>query len=155
MEIFNERIVPEYVEWKEANKESFTWWNFVNMKSDIQLALGFAKFFYPEVIIKDDCFLLKDNFNESRYQGWKKDCNGNKQQIETMMNMYGVDNFFENNSDFNNQFIDDRIEALAKALKLFWSMSFKERFPEKNIIVDIFDYSDETNITVYEAHKDN
>lgn len=150
MEVFNEKIIPEYVEWKNANKKSFSWWSFVNMKSDIQVALGFAKFFYPEIIIKDGCFLLKDNFDERRYQGWSKECKGDKQQIESMMNLYDVDDFFENNTDFNNPYIDEQIDALANVIKLFWTMSFKARYPDKNIIVDIFDYYDATSVTVYE-----
>ncbi len=27
--MFNDKLIPEYVEWKSANKETFNWWSFV------------------------------------------------------------------------------------------------------------------------------
>ena len=43
--MFSDKLIPEYIEWKSVNKETFNWWSFVNMKADLQTALGFAKFF--------------------------------------------------------------------------------------------------------------
>lgn len=150
MELFNEKIIPEYVEWKNNNKNSFSWWSYLNMKSDIQVALAFAKFYSPEIIFKDDFIFLKDNFNEQRYQNWRKECGENKKEIETMMNLYAIKDFFEINTDFNNPYIDEQISSLAEIIKKFWTLSFKSKYPDKNIKVDIFDYDDDTSITVYE-----
>lgn len=150
MNLFDESIVTEFVEWKNANNGKFTWWNFVGFNANIQLALGFSKFFYPEIIIKDDCFLLKDKYDEYIYNGWKKECRNNKMEIEKMMNLYDVDDFFEERTDFKNTYINQQIEALANAIRLFWSMSFKERFPNKHIVVEVFEYSGTKSITVYE-----
>ena len=66
MELFNSDIISEYSEWKSANKDSFTWWNYVNLKADINAALGLAKFFYPEIIEKDGGIFLKDSFNRKK-----------------------------------------------------------------------------------------
>lgn len=151
--LFSEDIITEYSQWKKANSGHFTWWNYVGFNASIQLALGFAKFYYPEVIIKDKCFILKDKFDEKTFEKWKEDCGGDKTEIEKMMNLYNVDDFFEEKTDFDDPNISKQIQSLAVVLKTFWNMSFKERFPDKSIIIDVFDYFDATSITVYEKTK--
>lgn len=82
------------MDFKEANEGDFTWWNYVNMKSDIHTALGFAKFFYPDIVEVEGCFLLKDKFSQKNFSRWKKDYQNNKVTIEKMMNLYQVKDFF-------------------------------------------------------------
>ena len=149
-ELFDDSIVGEYLEWKNANPENFTWWNFINLKSDLQTALGFAKFFYPDIIEVDGCFLLKDKYSSKIFKGWKKDCNNNKTDIEKMMNLYEVGDFFHiNRNEYKNE--DIQIIALGNVLKHLWLLSFKDRFPDRKINVDVFEESDGALfITVYE-----
>ncbi|SFE49748.1 hypothetical protein SAMN05216378_3329 [Paenibacillus catalpae] len=149
---FGEDLIKEFLEHKEANPNTFTWWSFVNIKSDLQTALGFAKFFYPEIIEVNGCFLLKDKYDEQRFQSWKDACNNSKKCIERMMNLYELADFFHINTTFDEgDDIQGQVKALGEALKLFWSMSFRDRFPERQIVVDIFvEYDDQLFITVYE-----
>jgi hypothetical protein len=151
MDIFNEEIVSEYMESKIINKNKFSWWKYVNLKADIQTALGFAKFFYPEIIEIDGYFLLKDKFDECTFNGWKKSCNDNKIQVEKIMNCYEVKDFFHINTDYNDENIDKQVEALAEVLKLFWGMSFRNRYLDRNIIVKTFYEYDSLFITVFES----
>ena len=44
MNLFNDDLIKEYQEWKKANPNSFNWGSDVNLKADLQTALGFAKF---------------------------------------------------------------------------------------------------------------
>lgn len=151
IELFNDNIVDEYVEWKNANPENFSWWKFVNMKSDIQTALGFAKFFYPDIIEIDGCFLLKDKYSPKIFKGWKKDCNNNKTDIEKMMNLYEVGDFFHINKSYSeNEHLE--VIALGNTLKHLWLLSFKDRFPNRKINVKVFEeYDGALFITVYET----
>lgn len=120
------------------------------MKSDLETALGFAKFFYPEVIEIDGCFLLKDKYNEEIYKQWKQECKHDLVSIEKMMNLYEIKDFFHINTKFDEN-ENEQLSALGEVLKLFWHMSFKQRFPEKNIKIDVFEeYGGELFITVYE-----
>ncbi|WP_026883636.1 hypothetical protein [Clostridium akagii] len=153
MNIFNEEIVSEYIESKNVNKNKFSWWSYVNLKADIQTALGFAKFFYPEIVEIDEYFLLKDKYDEYIFNGWKKACNNDKNQVEKVMNSYEVKDFFHINTDFNDKNIDEQVNALGEAIKLFWEMSFKHRYPDRNIIVDTFYDEDSLTITVFECEN--
>lgn len=147
--MFSDDLIPEYVENKRINKNNFDWWSYVNLKTDLQTALGIAKFFYPEIIEIENCIILKTQFSNSRYEEWKEDCKGNKRDIEKMMNLYEVKDFFHINTKDDGKFYEE-IEALADVLKLFWSMSFKNRYPKKNIKVVTFKEYDSLFITVYE-----
>jgi hypothetical protein len=153
MELFDENIINEFTQWKKANPDSFTWWSYVNMKSDLQTALGFAKFFYPEVIEIDGCFLLKDKYDEVIYRKWLQECNNNKTIIEKMMNLYEIRDFFHINTEFDEN-EDEQIAALSDVLRLFWGMSFKNRYPQKEIKIDVFeDYGGEIFITVFQSRE--
>ncbi len=130
MELFENKIIEEYIIWQKANPKSFSWWNYVNMKSDIQIALGFAKFFYPEIIEIDNCIFIKDNFSSERYEQWKVVCN-DKKTLEKAINSY-------------------EIQALGNILKKFWTLGFNERFPDMNIVVDIIEDDESLYITVFQ-----
>lgn len=148
--LFEENIISEYNEWKNANPNNFNWWKYVNVKADLQTALGFAKFFYPDIIEVEGCFLLKDKYNTEIFNGWKKCCNNAKTEIEKMMNLYEVADFFHiNRTEGEDEEI--QIIALGNVLKYLWTLGFKDRFPNKKINVDVFQENDGALfITVYE-----
>ncbi|WP_285398071.1 hypothetical protein [Lysinibacillus sp. fls2-241-R2A-57] len=120
------------------------------MKSDIKTALGFAKYFYPEILEVEGCFLLKDKYSEKNFNRWKTECKNNKVYIEKMMNLYQVRDFFHINVD-EDENLEEQIQALGEVLKKFWSLSFKDRFPNRDIVVSLFKEEDgHLFITVYE-----
>jgi hypothetical protein len=152
MGLFEDDLVEEYMDWKKANPNNFSWWKYVNIKADLQTALGFAKFFFPDVIEVEGCFLLKDKFQEDIYNEWKSRCNNAKICIEKMMNLYEVKDFFHiNKQDDENE--EEQIKVLGDVLQMFWLMSFKHRYPNRNIKVSVFEEFDELFITVYEEQE--
>ena len=150
--MFDDNLIQEYTQWKQGNKDSFTWWNYVNMKADLDLALGFARFYCPDVVIAEDCFILKDRYREDTFQAWKKECQ-NKTEVEKMMNLYELADFFHIHTKADEHY-DEKITVLGNILQFFWTMSFKERFPERNIVVSVFDdFDGEHFITVYQRNE--
>lgn len=152
MKVFSDDLIEEYVDWEKANPNNFTWWSYVNMKADITTALAFSKFFYAELMEIDGYILLKDNFNLDRYLGWKKFCKNDKNPIERAMNTYEVRDFFHINTNYDDDNIEEQIEALGEMLKFFWSLSFKQQFPDRNIVVELYE-EEVLCITVFENVK--
>lgn len=153
MHLFDDAISNEFMEWKNANPTTFNWWSYLNLKADLPMALGFAKLYYPEIVEVDGCFLLRDLFSEERYEGWKEECNGDKTGIEKMMNLYWLYDFFHRNTK-DDGCIDEQLIAFGNVLSLFWNMSFKERFPDKRIVVKVFAEADGAMcITVFQERK--
>lgn len=144
---FPDELISEYVSHKNLNGENFNWWSFVNMKSDIQTALGFVKLFYPDVLDVEGCFILKNRFFESIFKQWREK-ETEKSIVEKMVNLYEIKDFFHINVDDNDN--QEKLQrAFGEALKQFWTMSFNERYPEKNVKVILFEEYDELFITVY------
>lgn len=151
MELFDDKLVEEYTEWKNVNPDNFSWWNFVNMKANLDTALAFAKFFSPEIVSVEGYFLLKDKFSKELFESWKKECNCNKTSVEKMMNLYQLRDFFHINNEYTEN-EDEKIKTLGEVLQFFWEMSFKNRYPSKQIKVEILEEDDgELFITVYEV----
>ncbi|SCM83042.1 conserved hypothetical protein [uncultured Sporomusa sp.] len=148
--MFKDDLIPEFIKWRNANPQNFNWWNYVNLKSDLQTALGFAKLYYPEIVELDGCILLKDKFSKELYELWKDECKGEKTCIEKMMNLYQLRDFFHRNTPDDGN-LESQIKVLGDVLTLFWSMSFRNRFPGRSITVKVFEETDgESFITVYE-----
>jgi len=150
MNLFNDELIREYQEWKKANPNSFNWWSYVNLKADLQTALGFAKFFSPQLLEVDGCLILKDKFQKELLESWKEQFKDDKTSIEKMMNLYEVNDFFHINRN-ENEDEDAQVQVLGEVLKHFWSMTFKQNFPKRNIAVHVFkEYDEQLFITVYE-----
>ncbi|MFW5437483.1 hypothetical protein [Paenibacillus apiarius] len=151
MELFPDELISEFNEFKNANSNNFSWWNYVNMKSDLQTALAFAKFYYPDIVEVQGYFLLKDRYQEDLLQKWIADCDSEKIAVEKMMNLYELKDFFHINvNEDENE--PEQVVILGNILKLFWTMSFKQRFPDKNIAVEIYEEWDSLFITVYQKN---
>ncbi|QTD40860.1 hypothetical protein [Sporosarcina sp. Te-1] len=148
--MFRDEIHQEFMEFKEANNGDFTWWSYVNMKADVSTALGFAQFFYPDILEVDGYFFLQDKFSARNLDLWKKECDHNKMDVEKMMNLYRVRDFFHLNQ-VEAENLEEQIAALGQALQMYWSLSFTDRFPERAISVPLWEESDgELFITVFE-----
>lgn len=149
--MFKDELNKEFMEFKRVNNGDFTWWNYINVKSDLNLALGFSKFFYPDILEIEGHFILKDKFSKEIFELWKKECGNDKVSTEKMMNLYQIRDFFHINLD-EDENIEEQLYALSKVVKRFWSLSFSERFPKRNIVVEVFEEEDEELfITVYES----
>lgn len=149
MTLFPDQTIKEYMDYKKANPNHFNWWSYINIKADLQTALAFAKFYYPEIVEEQGYFLLKDKYTEDLLEAWKTACRGDKNCVEKMMNMYELKDFFHINvNEQENEVIQTKM--LGDVIKLFWSMSFKHQFPQRNIIVEIYEEHESLFITVYE-----
>ncbi len=131
-------MIKEFIEYKNANPNNFNWWNYVNVKADLQTALAFAKFFYPEIVEIEGYFLLKDKYNEELFESWKLEFKNEKVCVEKMMNLYELKDFFHININVEEE-ENEQTKILGNILKLFWSMSFKKRFPDRNILVEVYE----------------
>ncbi|URZ06592.1 hypothetical protein [Clostridium felsineum] len=67
------------------------------------------------------------------------------------MNLYEVRDFFNMNTNYDDENIEEQIEALGKTLKNFWSMSFEKQLPDKKIAIKLFEEDKILCITVFEG----
>lgn len=145
-----EDLLEEYSAFKKANPNSFNMWSYLNMKSDLQTALGFAHFYSPEVVEIENCIILKDRYFPKLYEQWKSETN-DKTTLEKMMNLYEIKDFFHINRNLEE---DEHKQLLvfATVIQFYWNQSFKVRYPDKDLIVDVFEEFGGLFITVYEGN---
>ncbi|WP_176091486.1 hypothetical protein [Clostridium felsineum] len=55
------------------------------------------------------------------------------------------------NTNYDDENIEEQIEALGKTLKNFWSMSFEKQLPDKKIAIKLFEEDKILCITVFEG----
>lgn len=146
---FKDDLVKEYSDFKKANPGNFSWWSYMNMKSDLQTALAFAKFFYPEFIEVDNCLILKDRYSPELYHQWRTR-EDDKTIIEKMMNLYELKDFFHINRNEDEDELN-QLKEFGYVLKHFWTQCLKERYLEKQMVVKVFEEYDDLFITVYEV----
>lgn len=148
MSLFRDDLISEYDQWKKHNGSDFTWWDYLNIKFDLQTALSFSKFFYPEIIEMDGCFFLKDKFDAEQLESWKSSCDEDKTCVERMMNFYQIKDFFDQNQN-EEENEEEQVVVLGSVLKLFWNMSIQHQLSDPTIVAELFEDRGDLFITVY------
>ncbi len=114
---------------------------------NIENTLAVASVFCPEIIEVKDYIFISEFYNnniDSLEETYGKD----KRKIEMFVNSWSLTDFFlQGNEELMN--LDDLIEEFGKVIKYFWTIRFKELFPDKNIIVKTgFEILGESGLTV-------
>ncbi len=150
--MFDEKIVKEYALNNEQSKGFYTWWSFIDEKSDLATSLGFAKFFCPDMLEVDGCYVLKHRYDAKTFNEWKESGLTYK-ELEVVTNMYEVTDFFNRNlEEYEKDNYSEMIDALGEALQYFWSLTLKDRYPDIPLVVDLFeDYEYEEEGREYAA----
>ena len=150
----NTNILYEYKEIEILNPNNWDITSYLNLKYDINAAIAFSKLYFPDFVEKDGCIILAFRYNEKIFKDWFDKFDGDIKAIESMCNSYDVMDYFHNNRpvdlsiDYYNQIIDE----FAKILKRSWEINCQLLFPDKKIIVDVYDEYDTTRITLYQAN---
>jgi hypothetical protein len=107
--------------------------NHVSNSYDIEMAIGFASLYCPEVIEIDDCIFIAEfyNGNIDRLKAQYK----SRKEIEIFVNSWSLTSLLSNNEKINYNV--DYIDEFAKAIQYFWQMRIKELFPNRKVIVEI------------------
>lgn len=113
-------------------------------------AFAFSKLFFPDFIEKDGCIILSFRYNEETFETWKQHFNNDITAIETACNMYQITDYFSNNDVYeSDEHFYEAVKAFSCALKTAWELNCKVLFPQRNIIVDVYDDREETKITLF------
>jgi len=146
-----ENLLPEFSELKTLNPETWDISEYLNLKYDINAAIAFSKFFFPDFIVKDGCIILGFRYSDESFKKWYKHYSGNISEIERTCNKYELKDFYNNNRNSNESLdlYNKKIDELGNVLKKSWEINCQLLFPEKKIVVDVFDEYDTTRITLY------
>lgn len=143
----NKDLLDDYSLWENANKDNWSIAAYINQFYDINTALAFTKFFFPDFIEKEGCVILSFRYDEKVFKQWHEEFKGDISHVEKYCNLYDVADFFHINS--SKSVSDEVVEELAKALKKSWEINCKLLFPNRDMMVDVFKEYEVTRITLY------
>lgn len=107
--------------------------NHVANSYSIEMAIGFAGLFCPEVIEDDGCIFVSEFYNGDM-EGLKKQYKSRK-EMELFVNSWSLTSLLKDfdELDYSKNYIDE----FAKAIQCFWQLRFNSLFPNKDIVVEI------------------
>lgn len=140
---------------KEFDNPNFNLWDFINYKSDFDLAFAFCKLFFPDFIQVEGCVLLAEKFEPASFANWKNVLNQDRHQLESTLNRTHVYDLFSE-SESSVEVNLEMCEEIGKYLAKSWASALKENFPEKKFDIR---FSTEPNdygptITFYQSERD-
>ena len=115
-------------EWNDGKGIDIESW--IATRGDFQKAIGYSVIFWPEFIEYDGC-VLKRNFSKWSYDGFMKQCKGDKTRVEAVMNHFHIkDIHYFTDSNTREQLI-----YLGNILKEIYRYKLKVQFPRKQFEV--------------------
>lgn len=107
--------------------------NHVANSYSIEMAIGFADLFCPEIVEDDGCIFISEFYN-GNIEGLKKQYKS-KKEIEMFVNSWSLTSLLKDfdELDYSINYIDE----FAKAIQYFWQLRVNSLFPDKDIIVEI------------------
>lgn len=142
--MFDKEIIPDYVSWKNKNPNTYNWYTYLMMNSDVDKILGAAKIFSPEISKFEECHINVDSPNFSTFHLWKEKLKNDCTKIEAIVNRIVLTDLFPD--DDKKRF--DQVLALGNVMKYFWELTLKKNYPNENYNVETWTEDDEVFITL-------
>ena len=142
--IVNEMILNDF---SEIRGRSLM--NHVSNSYDIEMALGFASLYCPEIIEVDGCIFIAEFYN-GNIESLKKQFK-NRKNIEMFVNSWSLTSLLVYNEKINYNI--NYIDEFAKAIQYFWQIRVHEIFPDRNVVVEIGEKimgEDGLSVTMYQ-----
>jgi hypothetical protein len=148
---FENRILKEYITWERVNESNWNIISYLNQFYDMNAALAFSKLYFPDFVDEKGCVILGFQFDKRIFNQWYEEFKGDISQTEKHCNLYDVQDYFHINP-VNYETDEGREEAInsfANVLKVSWETSCKLLFPNRQMVVEIYNQYGATKITLF------
>ncbi|THF67964.1 hypothetical protein E7T06_18610 [Deinococcus sp. Arct2-2] len=125
--------------------EQFDLSEYLNKKGNRDLAVAFASLFWPQFIEVDGCILRAENYDPVSFQNWMKSTEGNRSQVESVLNHLHVYDLFQDDLEHPLEVY----EYLAQILHRTWQAALTEQFPDKKFKFHYATEPDDYGPTLY------
>ena len=125
-------LLKSYNSFSEVNHT----WNiasYLNTFYSTSDAIAFAKLFYPDFEVVDECVILSIRYDKDIFESWKKECHGNIALIEKMCNLYEVADYFHINDNVQDNNYDGLLKTLGYILKKAGKSIYRFYFLKDNL----------------------
>lgn len=149
-------LMPIFQKYKQENESwipGFDVWDYLNLRSDFDMAAAFTKLFWPDFVEVDGCVLLKGSYSPENFKKWMSSYEGDRRAVESMMNhLHLWDTFL--NSPKDVEYPEQLHEYLVNAVLFGWKQVLHESFPDKRFVFTIrYGYGPE--ISFHQVEENN
>lgn len=126
--IVNEKILSDF-----SKIQGCSLINHVANSYNIEMAIGFASLFCPEIIEVDNCIFISEFYNGNIMELRK--LYNNTKDIEMFVNSWSLQSLVKGCCAIDCSV--DYIEEFAKAIQYFWQLRVNSLFPDRDVVVEI------------------
>ncbi len=123
--------MSEFQQWKKANGDDFSLWDYLSGVANVEVALAFTKLFCPDLVEHDGGIFLSEAFNQEIYEQWKAELRNDIAAIERVMNHQHIDDLLPGAESVGI----DNLLYLGQVIRQMWDNHLKARYPERDFQV--------------------
>ncbi|MBD0314129.1 MAG: hypothetical protein ICV86_15100 [Microcoleus sp. T3-bin5] len=123
--------LSDFQQWKKANGDDFSLWDYLFGAANIEIAIAFTKLFWPDFVEHEGGIFLSEAFNSEIYEQWKIELGNDIAAIEQVMNHQHVDDILPGAQNAST----DNLLYLGQALAQMWESRLKSLYPQRRFQV--------------------
>ena len=100
--------------------------HWVDCNGSYSLAVGYSIVFWPTFVLFED-YILPERFTVENVRSWEKHCNGNKHDVEAVINHIHIADIHQDRKDLSIE----KIMFLGPVLKEICEAKLKWQFPDR------------------------
>lgn len=127
----NTEQMSDFQQWKKANSDDFSLWNYLSGAANVEIALAFTTLFWPDFVEHDGGIFLAEAFNQEIYEQWKAELGNDIAAIERVMNHQHIDDILPGAENVGI----DNLVALGQVIEQMWDNRLKSCYPAQDFQV--------------------
>lgn len=128
----NPELLTDFQQWKQANDEDFSLWDYLSGVATVEMAIAFTKLFWPDFVEHEKGIFLAEAFDVQIYQDWKEKLGCDISAIERMMNHQHIDDLLPGADRVGIE----NLVYLGNAIATMWESRLQSLYPGREFQVN-------------------
>jgi hypothetical protein len=135
-------LLPDYNQLRSQVNWDYTLRNYIESRGSTELAVAFAKLFWPDFVEYRGCVITSDGFTEAGFDAWWDRLKGDRVAIEHILNHIHVLDLLPND---RSELDPSVCQFLGAAIVEMWASRVRQLFPNRRFIVRLENAEDGAN----------
>ncbi len=121
-------LLPDFSQLRSQVDWKYSLHNYIESRGSTELAVAFTQLFWPEFIVRNDCVIRADGFDNQNFDQWWAQTSGNRRAIECAMNVLHTRDLVPSDETVLD---DSVIDYLGNVIAEMWRARLLLLFPER------------------------
>lgn len=132
---FDDKMLPDFQAIRKSTNWNYSLQNYLETRGSLELAVAFARFFWPEFVITKGCVIRAEGFDQTNFDAWWAKTNGDRRAVERALNQIHLRDLIPSDP---TPLSDDVIDYLGTTVSEMWLSRLERLFPERRFEVRYF-----------------